>query len=221
MIRSIRSQLLCVILLGVSLVCGGCTGLGWLAYVFIPPPKVEPLFEIPQGKTLLVFVDAGPTDSEYQSIVAELTKRLNTQLEANEIVEKTIPYSKLVNLSASDPDFGDLYINQVGLKVGADIVLYVLVEKFQLRGQQMAPLWEGLFETSIRVVDVTEGRLWPTDRRGGYPLAKVRTPMESEMSPAHRVKLARRLADKMADKIAKCFYKHEDTEDDAPSWAYE
>lgn len=221
MTRLIRCQVLWVILLLTSMVCGGCAGVGWLAYIFVPPPKVAPLFVMPKGKTVLVFIDAEPGQHEYEPIVVELTQRLNDQLEANEIVEKTIPYRKFITMTASDPGFSDLYINQVGQKVGADIVLYVQIEKFQLRGQQIAPLWEGVFETSIRVVDVNEGRLWPKDRRGGYPLPQVRTPMEAEMSPGHRTKLARRLADLMADRIAKCFYKHEDTEDDLPSWANE
>ncbi len=221
MTRLIRCQLLWALLLMTTLVSGGCTGIGWLAHVLLPLPKVKALYEIPKNKTMLVFVDADPSQQEYEPIVVELTQRLNDQLEANKIVKKTIPYRRLLTLSASDPDFNNLHINEVGQKLGADLVLYVQIEKFQLRGQQIAPLWEGVFETSIRVVDVSYGRLWPKDRTGGYPLPQVRTPMEAEMSPDHRVKLARRLADLMADKIAKCFYKHEDSEEDEPSWADE
>ena len=189
------------------LFAGGCTGVYWLVAQFAPPQKVKPVYRPPRGKTYLVFVDdRNPVN--YEPVKRELCERLSEQLEKHKIASGTIPYDKLLDLIAANPNFNAMHVPTVGAKCGADMVLYVQIEEFSLKDEQVSPLWRGRLEVVVKIVDCRKGRLWPADRPEGYPLPVVEIPETASSSPTYGEQLARSLADRAADRIAKLFYEH-------------
>lgn len=196
----------------------GCSaaGLAWLTAALAPPKKVPAQYKPPQDKTLLVFVCDKDNPVDYEPIKGELTDRLNEQLAANRVAARTIPYQRLAELASATPEFNALSVSDVGRKLGADLVLYVRIDGFALKDSAASELWRGQLQVSVRIVEVGKGRLWPLDRPGGHPIPAVETSTATESSPLYASELARTLATRMADRVAKLFYDH--TEPHEGTW---
>ena len=188
----------------------GCAVSAWFAAQFGPEKKVPAKYEPPAGKTILVFVDDMLHPVDYEPVKIELAEMLNKQLIDHKVAAKTIPYSRLGEFIAATPSFNSLAVGEVGRKLGADMVLYVQIDEFGLRDAAAASeLWKGRLATSIRLVDVTKGRLWPTDDPAGHMvLPKAETQTVSDSSQARGEQISKELAAETADKIAKLFYSH-------------
>jgi len=213
----VRRVLIVACLAGLGLNLAGCPAVGWFAAQFAPPPKVDPLYTFPKGEAVLVFVDDPTATVQYAPIKAELTERLIEELRANNACDEIVPQIRLLDVGARS-GFDQLAISEVGRQCGADVVLYVQIEEFQLKDEPDHPLWHGRIRTSIRVVDVKEGRLWPKGRPDGHPMDLIETPMTPEAASGYRTQLAGELADRMADRIAKCFYKHREAPAAKATW---
>jgi hypothetical protein len=199
-----------VVLAAVALSLGSCAIPAFFAAQFAPPQKVDALYDPPKGKTVLVFVDDILKPVSYEPIKSELARRLAEQLRTHKIAGKTVSYDRLADLMGATPDFNALAVSEVGQKLGADIVVYVHIDEFRLRDEAAeAQLWKGYLEVSVRMVDVTKGRLWPKDRQAGYVVPAVETPTTAKASDTYADELVKTLAAKMADRVAKLFYKHE------------
>ncbi len=213
------NRLWMTILLAGCLSATGCGPLiGVTLDVFRKPRKVQAVYQPPEGKKILVFVDDLQNPVSYEPIKAELTERLNEQLIENNVAERVVPYERLLTLMAATPEFHALSIGQIGNKLGADIVLYVHVDTFSLKDNEVTPLWHGQLATTIRMVDVTRGRLWPEDRPAGFTVKPVETPTEYSPSQTYEIDLATSLARQMATRVARLFYDHEIKPEDE-SWA--
>jgi len=188
----------------------GCAVAAWFAAQFGPEKKIPAEYEPPAGKTILVFVDDMLHPVDYEPVKIELTEMLNGQLIAHKVAAKTIPYSRLGEFIAATPSFNSLAVSEVGQKLGADMVLHVQIDEFSLRDTASASeLWKGRLGTTVRLVDVTKGRLWPTDDPAGHMvLPKAETQTVSDSSQARGEQISKELAAETADKIAKLFYSH-------------
>ncbi|HOF18142.1 MAG TPA: hypothetical protein PK082_04470 [Phycisphaerae bacterium] len=210
---SIRKAFLAATLTAAALSAGGCAAFAWFVAQFAPPQKVKAQFTPPSGKKILVFVDDPYFKVDYEPLKAELANRINQRLVANKVAAATIPYDRFVDLLAATPDFNRLRVSEVGSRLGADLVLYVQIDQFSLRDDPANPLWHGRLRTSVRLVrsDAPQSedlRLWPLDRKEGYPVPEQTVPESANTSPTYGAELARLLADGMADRIAKLFYEH-------------
>ncbi len=209
MSKSART-LLAATLVSMMLCAAGCAIPAWFASQFGPKQKIAAKFKPPKGKVVLVLVDDMLSPVDYEPIKIHLTEMLNEQLTANKVAAKTIPYVRIGEFVGATPDFNSLAVSEVGNKLGADIVLYVQIDEFGLRDQAASQeLWKGRLQTTVRLVDVREGRLWPTDRPEGHmvsPMAKTRTVSDNSQTRAEIVSKA--LAAETADRIAKYFYGH-------------
>lgn len=200
---------LVVLLLAVGHLAG-CAGAGWLAATLAPPRKVQAAYEMPRNQTVLVFVDDILNPLHYQPIKGELTRRLNAELQRQGLARRTIKYERIVDLMAATPQFDKLSVAEIGRKLGADLVLYVHIDRFSLKDDEVSALWEGRIHTTVRVVDVTEGLLWPKTPPEGYALPPVETPATIDTSSTYASTLTEDLADRMSRRIAKLFYKHDE-----------
>ena len=201
---------LCV-LLTAGLFIGGCApgALGWLASWF-PPDAVDAVYKFPKDKTVLVLVDDPKGMGREASIQLDLANALNDQLLDHKIAKDVIPQRKLLFEMARTSAFQQLSISEIGKRLKADIVLYVKIEQFALKDNRLSPIWHGELGTTVKVVSVADGRLWPKDRHPGYAMPDINSPRESDdESKRMGEKITMRMAKEMADKIAKLFYKHE------------
>ncbi len=198
-----------ITLLVALLPIAGCgEGMGYLAYVFSGPNKVDPVYSFPKGKKVLVLVDDIAMPVSDIAIKSELTNRLNRKLVDNGVAAECVPYGQLLNLMAATPDFNALSIGKVGAKLQADLVLYVNIDEFTLKEEEGVPLWRGKLKTTLRVIDTKDGRLWPIAPAWGYPVDAVETPPSSNSSPAYGTIVTKALAKLASSEIAKLFYEH-------------
>ena len=201
---------LCALLLPAALLplLSGCAVFSWLVAQFAPPQKVDAVYKPPEGKKVLVFVDDIRYRLDYEPIKRDLTEQLNRSLVEHKIASKTIPYRRVVDLMAATPGFYELRVSDIGRRLGAELVLYVESEKFTVKESEASPLWKGELQASVLIMDVGRGEpIWPKDR-GRYPVGPVRLRAVQDPSPTYAAQVARKLADRMADRITKLFYDH-------------
>jgi hypothetical protein len=186
-----------------------CAVVAFVAAKFTPPEKVEPEYAVPKGKTILIFVDDMLSPLTYPPLKAELSRMIGEELVKNEVAAKVVPYDRLADLASSTPAFNSLAVGEIGQKLGADLVLYVQIDEFDLRDPSAPQLWKGHLQVTVRLVDVAKGRLWPTDRPAGFTVPPANTPTSAESSESHGEQLATSLSAMTADSVAKLLYKHE------------
>jgi len=188
---------------------GGCAIFSWTVAQFAPPQKVPAQFEPPAQKRWLVLVDDVLVgQGTYQTVKSMLTDRLNAQLVEHKVAASTIPFSQVVHLETITPHYSDLGIPRIGRDLGADLVLYVHIDAFELRDSPVETLWHGQFRGTVKLVDVQAGRLWPADRPDGHQVGPVEVPVHDSSQPGHDVELTDTLVNQMADRVAKLFYDH-------------
>jgi hypothetical protein len=183
--------------------------MGWWAYVFTPKQKVDAVYDLPTGKKVMVFVDDVRKPVTYEAIKGDLTEQINRELMDNKLASEIVPYQDILKLMSSEPNFYRMPIGSAGLKLGADLVLYVHIDEFHLRDDEMVPIWQGRMGASVRVVDCRKGRLWPDDRPEGYPVPPVDTDPASNPSPEYGTVLSKVLAAKMAKRVVGLLYDHD------------
>jgi hypothetical protein len=192
------------------LLSAGCqAGMGWLAANLSPPQKVKALYKPPAGKTILVFVDDVLNPVVYEPIKSDLTEQINEKLVMHKVAAATVPYDQLTQLRSTTPNFDRLSVSEVGQRLNVDMVLYVHIDKFSLKDENQNPLWHGQLQTTVRLVDVAAGRLWPPDQPEGYLMPAVELPPTDNSASAYDVQVAKDLASQMAERIAEVFYDHE------------
>jgi hypothetical protein len=211
MTKHISATALAVLMVPLAIHNCSCALVAWTAAQFGPKAKIAAQYEPPAGRKILVFVDDMEYPVSHPPIKIHLTKMLNNLLVANGVAAQTVPYERLADFIGATPRFNELSVAEVGRKLDAEIVLYVRVDQFALKDQAaMDLLWRGQFQTTVRMVHVVDGPLWPKDRPSGHTVDKVETPPKSADSDTDADEITKVLASKMADRIAKLFYEHKD-----------
>ena len=198
------------VFLALSMASVGCGpgAAGWFASL-LPPEQIDAKYKLPKHKTVAVLVDDPNHLVNFSPVKFELAKQLNKQLTDNKVTKDVIPPEDIMKLRAVTTDFKKLSNAEIGKKLGADIVINVLIKDFRLKDAEYSQIWHGQLQATVKVVDVKKGRLWPNDSIGGFETKVVETPrMEGTPSPQFEVKMAKAMATDMADVIAKYFYKH-------------
>ncbi len=191
---------------------GGCTqAIAYIAAQFAPPRKVKPVTELPKNKTILVYVE-NKSALSYEPIKYLLMDELNHELLEHKIAGAVVPRERLLDLlgNLTDPDVSK---QEIGRKLHADLVLCVYIppepEGFSVRESEDSPLWQGKMKVSLKVLDVGNvKKLWPLDQID-YPLPVVELPEVDNSSADYGRLVAKALAIKTAQRIAKLFYEHE------------
>ena len=194
---------------------GGCAVFGFVYNKLKPPEKIPAAYELPEGKTVLVMVDDVQYMLSHVEVKKYITDTVNQRLLDEELAADVVPYHQLVQLSASRRDFYSLAVSDVGRRLGADLVIFININSFELQDIEGTGLWQGHLEASVLVKDVASGQtLWPLDRRLGMPMPPTRVRKAADSSPSTAQELAKDLSMRMGDRIAKLFYKHVKDEND-------
>ncbi len=187
---------------------GGCTGMAWLANAMAPPKKVDAMYELESKGKVLVLVDDLGQPIRYEQVKRLLTEKVNRLLLENNAAEKVVSYEDVFRLSANRKDFNQMGVSNIARTLGAKQAIYVYLDEFSLKDDPSISLWRGKLGVTVRVVDIKGKTAWPADRPTGHSPKLSKTQETDDPSPTYGAKVAAELADDMALKIARLFYKH-------------
>jgi len=188
--------------------CAGCRAMAATWTVFFPKETVPAEFELPPAKKVLVFPDDMFSPLSYPPAKRSLAKKLNDILAEKKLAADLIPYDELRDLAADDADFNKLEVATVGRKLGADLVIYIVLDPLMLKDAPEDSLWHGRFGGRVRVVDVRKGRIWP-EESVGRQVSIVEQPADNA-SETYGEKLALTLGAKLGEKIGFLFAEHKE-----------
>lgn len=203
-----RNLIVLVLIPLLTAALGGCQLVAFIVAQFAPPQDVEAVYEPPEGKTVLVFVDDFRRPVSYEPIKEALAEGVAAELVEHEVAARTIPYGKFEDLVHSTRDFNRMPIPNVGRELGADLVVYVEIRRFSLKEDDQSPLWQGQMDVNVKVVNSQTGILWPKGRPDGYPVSYAEREPSQDLSETYGTVVAKKVAAKMSRKVARLFYDH-------------
>lgn len=190
-------------------VVAGCNIAGPAFLLIHGPEKVPQLHELEKERPVVVFLD----DRNFTISRAPTRERVaasagQSLLKAGAV--SRVLDSKAANAVVNGEPRGDLMpISQVGRKVGAEVVIYVVPERFSLSpdGQTFEPV----AQLRIKVIDaVADKRLWPEEREGYLLTVTATTRQGTAPTDASQAREAEnRFADLAGQRVAELFYDHE------------
>ena len=192
-------------MLGMLLCCGGCTrAIGALATPTSYEIKIPAEYDLGKNKPkkMLVLVEQPVWTASEANIRLYLTQAIESHL-ADKIDIKSdafVSYQKLADMRNNMADFAMLSPVEVGKALGANMVLYVVIDDFGLYGLSDAGYYRGQLDVRSGLYDVASGqKLWPD--AGELKAVSVGIEMQKEHE-----KTAQRLANSMAKCIVRYFY---------------
>ncbi len=178
--------------------------MAWGSVVFVAKARaVEPAFRLPKAKKVLVFADDSQAPLKPAWAARVLMETVNRRLQAAGAVAGTVSHDALKRLAAGDAKFDKYAVATVGRKLGADLVVYIILDPLQLKDAPTDSLWHGRFGGRVRVVDVSKGRIWPEAPEGEQVV--VTDPARENAAKGFGEKLARKLAEDLGDEIGTLF----------------
>ena len=192
--------------------CGAAAGMGYFLGIG-RGRKIEPLFEIPEGK-LLILVDDVDNRVTWARTRQVLARFVGEELLAHEAVDAVISNESVGKLRQIDLQFSNYSAAEIGRKLGADTVLWIEVKDFFAPGEVQDTSGAAKMAVSVKLLSCGESdpdkprsaRLWPTDG-GGY-LIKTELSALQVHSLKTESALATKLAQKTAVPLARLFYQH-------------
>lgn len=196
--------------LGLVLAAGGCEVPAYVATVITGPPKIPAVYELMDRPTV-VLVDDYHNKLPAMTLASLLAGRTGEALKDHEVIETLIPSTTVDTLRARHEDFRKWPIDRIGRQVGAEQVLYISIERYQMTDEQQ--IFHPRVDVRVKVIDVASGtRMFPAGDQA-YPLVSTLHYRNMEGAGAGtQAVLANRLMEYTADKIAKLFYKHKQPE---------
>ena len=196
-----------LMLLCLALPAGGCLQAQFALFEkLFPEDKVPPEYKLPGGKKVLVFTDDIDNPVEYSPIKRIVSDKVSAVLREKKLAAETIPYERIMDLQASHQDFYRMPVAAVGRQLGADLVIYIALERFSLKETPLDTLWKGALSAKVRVIDVWKGKLWPEKSDGR--VVTVNTPEVHNTSETYSEVLAQQLGEQLAGEVAGLFHEH-------------
>jgi len=205
-----RSTVLALaVALAATAACSGCQVFAAGLAMAFPEEKVPAEFELPDAKSskVLIFADDMFNPISYPPAKRALTEKMNQILIEKQLAAEVIPYDRLRDLETAEPDFNRLAVSTVGKRLGADLVIYVLLNPLSLKDNPADSFWRGRFSGRVRVVDTHQRRrIWPEESAGRE--IKVLEPQTENSSPTYDRDLALKLGEHMGVAVAQLFHVH-------------
>ena len=211
----LRSILVSTLLLVCVLLAGSCNIVGPIAAVAAGPPTTEALFEVDDEKNHVIFIDDLKSRVPRRSLRDEITQAAEEALLREGVLDpaRLISGRAALRVSSSEDSYGDpLSVAELGERVGADVVIYVSMQRWTLSrdGGTLSPSVAG----EVKVIDAkSKARLWPPSRSSGYTLVvEPETKVNNADIPreiAQRSQTEIATARQFGLALAQMFYKHE------------
>lgn len=194
-----------------ALATSGCNIVAPIAYIIEGPPTTGPLYQLPAGKVVVFIDDRGdvvPRARLRTTMATRATTELLNNVETQ--ISGAITPTAIARVTDQDQFARLLPIDEIGRRVGADIVIYATVERFELIAQAMPRPTAVL---RVKIIDSNTGqRLWPTGLDGeyGYRLVvQMGVKTASHYEPSAIDQLQEQLADFTGLRLAQIFLQHE------------
>ncbi len=149
--------------------CGGCQIAGLFAVAGSPTHREQRLtaeYDItePEGQSILVLVDQPIGLDDNTNLAFYVTKAFNDYLKARVRIpsEDIISYDKLSRFRFANPDFSLSGPEQIGAALGADLVVFVMLDDYRLKQLPQNGYQKGFLAVRAELIDCATGkRLWP------------------------------------------------------------
>lgn len=152
------------VLLGLVGMAAGCRHIAAATYLLAPPQKQKAEFKLTEGR-LAVLVEMARAGEDNPVFRQALHEKLIEIFHENDVRAKVVPEEDILRLRQQNRDFAQWSLQKVGQRVNAQQVLYVRVERLQLREAPNSPLVAPHVVMRLKVVDpralADKARLWP------------------------------------------------------------
>jgi hypothetical protein len=196
-------------LLGVLiLTSSGCIQMAALWANLSGGEVIDPEYTLTKGP-LLVMIDDTRNFVTQPKAIRELHATIAENFLEFDVNRRIIPLSEFRHLRQTERKLDKMKTREIGEKLGAEQILYVWVERFTLRAEPGAPLFQGEFAVRVKVLSterIRDVRLWP--RSGSGRLCVATTKPVSEGGEVSATDVAKKLGRKLGQKIAGLFYEH-------------
>lgn len=166
---------------------------------------IEPEYKLAKTPLLILIDDRNSLVSEPKAI-REVHQTISENFLQFDVNKNVVPFQEWQRLQ-NDPKYPSMTIRQIGEQLGAEQVIYLVVERFTLQGEGDAPIYKGVFATRVKVLSTErkgEIRLWPDNESGRrVEVSTDPRPMDGDVTPGQ---IAQELGIKMGQEIAKFFY---------------
>lgn len=213
MTRRCKKLRLALVAAAAALSAAGCGPRSGALWFFLAQPKesVPAEYHLAPGP-LLVLVDDPLGQMELAAMQDSLAEVIGRRLAESNAHRDLVPQQRLQRLRRLEPDFDNLAVRQVGQRVGAEQVLYVLVTRCRLQDVPESGVCRGQLAAQVKVINALAKpgevvRLWPREIEGR--VVEVSLPRRGAHDDAARQQVADTLLAAAAKKIARLFCDHE------------
>jgi hypothetical protein len=167
--RPIRAGIAALLVLGLWL--PGCRPLGTLVYFLGPRRMQKAEYKLTREK-LAVLIETARPDQDSPVFTRAMHEKLVEVFREHKVNTEVVPLEEVLRLRQENADFARWSLPRVGRALGAAQVLYVRIERLQLREGADSPVLAPTVQCRVKVLGVDEfaekPRLWPaeTERDG-------------------------------------------------------
>lgn len=204
--------------LGAALCCAaalagvaGCNIVAPVAYLVGGPPKTPALYELDRRRPTVVFVDDRASVAPRRALRAAIGQEAESTMIEQGVVDQQsmISASAALRMAMAERYGEPRSIDAIGEDVGAEVVVYVEMISWSLRGDGV--VFAPTARVSVKVLDVANDvRLWP-QTIGGHVMT-VQLPQTASEGPTNRVErnaVEEGLARLIGLRVARLFYTHQ------------
>lgn len=210
--RSIATIAAMCLLLAAALAAGGCAAFGFVAKAIGDNPDIPPAYEL-SDRAAVVFVDDPAHLLPNLTVSSTIAQRITSDLKANLTKMKIIEPARIDELRAADAGFARMPVDVVGQSVGADQVIYVLIDSFTLGDEQ--GVYRPLASARVKVIDVAgRKRIFPGSEQGHSVTRQLNYRHASVDARSQLSVLTRSVAEQLGRDIGFLFYTHKRPDSD-------
>jgi hypothetical protein len=191
--------------------CGPSFGAWLYTLGMVPKQKSTAEYKLPQGP-VLILVDDEQDLVDLPNAKEALVTALGQQLKDHKIANQVTTSEELAKIRQSEEKFDQRGAREIGLLAHADTVLWLSIKQFSVEKDLELAVAPANFAATLKVVNARadkrdEVRLWPLDREGR--LVSVTVSPQDLHACKSKAEVHEKMADAMADKVAKLFYDYE------------
>lgn len=190
-----------------------CNIVGAAAYIVEGPPRVAAVTSLDADRPTVIFIDDRSSRVPRRSLRVIIGQTAEETLIAEKVVKQQnmIAAQSSLRAAMSEPPDEPLSIADIGLAVGADVVVYVTIDAWTL--SKDAGSFSPLVSARVKITDASSRtRLWPADPQG-YVLRVEPATRAADLprSSAERAAAEADLAKRTGEALARMFFESDKT----------